>query len=47
MVTVQGPPPNVAQPAAMYGYCGENLKYNPKLVRRTPANPHLSATPEQ
>jgi len=25
IVTVQGPPPNVAQPASLHGYCGENL----------------------
>ena len=47
MVTVQGSPPNVAQPASMHGYCGKNLKNRSKLVCKTPANPHFSAAPEQ
>ena len=42
LVTVQGPPLNVAQPASMHGYSGENLKYRSILVCRTPANPHFS-----
>jgi len=46
-MTVQEPPPNVAQPASMHGYCGENLKYRPGLVCKTPADPHFSAAPEQ
>ena len=46
MVTVQGPPPNVAQPASMHGYCGVNFKYWSKIVCRTPADPHFSAAPE-
>jgi len=44
-VTVQGPPPNAAQPASMHGYCGVNLKCRSKLVCRTPADPHFSAAP--
>jgi len=46
-VTVQGPPLNVAQPASMHGYCGENLENWSKLVCKTPTNPHFSAAPEQ
>jgi len=46
-VTVQGPPPNAAQPASMHGYCYENLKHRSKFVCRTPADPHFSAAPEQ
>jgi len=45
-VTVQGQPPNVAQPASMHWYCGENLEYWSKLVCKTPADPHFSAAPE-
>ena len=31
----------------MHEYCGENLGNEPKLVRRTTANPNFQTAPEQ